>query len=117
MRRRTDDTVRHLPAPAIVVVGGTEALVEACHEVVLRGVPARIEPCDIASVATVVARWKPYAIVVPESLLEFDAREFEALARDVRAQIVRAPEDDRVRSRLADTLFPHLMRAFETRSL
>jgi hypothetical protein len=117
MRRRTDDTVRQLPAPVVVVVGGSDALVQACHEVVRRGVPARVEPCDLANVTTVVARWKPYAIVVPDTLLEFDAQEFQALARDVRAQIVRAPEDGHVQYRLAELLLPHLKRAFEERSL
>jgi hypothetical protein len=114
--RRTDDTVRHLVAPAIVVVGGSEALIRACHEVVRRGVPARIESCTLADAATVVARWKPYALVVPESLLEFDAREFDALAQDVRARIVRGPEDEHVQYRLAELLLPHLKEAFDCRS-
>ena len=52
-----------------------------------------VKECDLRSVATMVARWRPLAIVLTEDLYTFDAPEFDALARDVSSTLVRVPKE------------------------
>jgi hypothetical protein len=67
-------------------------LLDACLQLMseLDDVP-RIEITDVAGTATIVAKWRPFAVVLAEELYEFDPREFDALARDVGAEIVVVP--------------------------
>lgn len=51
---------------------------------------------DIASVATVAAEGRPYAIVIPRDVYDFGASEFDALARDLSAGLVVVPDGVRL---------------------
>ena len=50
---------------------------------------ARVETAELANAATIVATHWPFAIVMSEDVYSFDAAEFEALARDVNATLIR----------------------------
>lgn len=47
----------------------------------------------MAGAVTYIAERQPLVIVMPEDLYAFDAEEFDALARDVRASLLRVDED------------------------
>lgn len=67
-------------------------LFETARHSALNASGADVLPCDVSSVATVVAECRPYALIVPRVLYEFGGDEFNALARDVDAELVVVPE-------------------------
>lgn len=98
---------------SIVVVGGPDSLVEAvrrCAGGVSRG--ARVVRAQIQSAADHIARERPFAIVLSEELYAFDAEEFDALARDVRAIALALPTLDVPVEGLCERLMPLLRDAF-----
>jgi len=93
--------------PAVVLVGGSEDLLHTCQKAAALAAAARVEPCTIRNAATKVATWRPFAIVVPEAIYDFDASEFKALARDVGAVLVTVDSslpDERARAALIPAL-------------
>lgn len=54
---------------------------------------ARVLQVTIKNVATLAAETRPYALVVPRDVHEFGASEFEALARDIDAELVVVPDN------------------------
>jgi hypothetical protein len=98
---------------SIVVVGGPDTLIEAvrrCAGDVSRG--ARVVRTQVPSAATHIARERPFAIVLSEELYAFDAEEFDALARDVRATVLALPTVDVAMDALCQRLMPLLRDAF-----
>jgi hypothetical protein len=75
-------------------------------------VAARIEVADVRGAATVVAAQRPFAVVLEDDVFAFDPAEFEALGRDVGAELVIVPAgtapDDRM-----PLLLPKLKAAFQ----
>ena len=110
----SDDTLRNLMSPSIVVIGGSRSLLASCKEVSRSGVPARVFGCELSDANTIVAAKRPFAIVIPQSIVEFDEDEFHALARDVRARIVVVPDDRCQDDALAGYLFGPLKQALES---
>ncbi len=82
------ETAKSRPVPMLLVIGGNPELVAACTAAAAPSA-AVVRDCDVASAATMAAQWMPLAILVPEDVYAFDPDEFEALARDVRAGLVR----------------------------
>jgi hypothetical protein len=98
---------------SIVVVDGPATLIEAVRRAagaVSRS--ARVVRADIASAATDVARERPFAILISDQLYAFDADEFEALARDVRATLLPLPTAGVPMQVLYARLMPLLKDAF-----
>lgn len=114
MSKSRRPTLEHRPAITIVVIGGPEALVDAVKHVAVTTTNARVAHTDIASAATKVARSRPFAIVVSEEVYAFDASEFDALARDVNAEIISLPTDGTPQKTLQDRLMPLISDAFRT---
>jgi hypothetical protein len=81
-----------LAAPTVLAIGCPPELSARCAAA-LEGIGAALKACDIASAATVAAQRQPLAIVLVDDLYAFDPEEFDALARDVRASLVKVPED------------------------
>jgi hypothetical protein len=52
-----------------------------------------LKHCELAQAPTLVAERRPLAIVLQHDLYEFDPREFDALARDVGAALLRVDDD------------------------
>lgn len=106
--------MEHRPAISVVVVGGPDELVDATKHAALTATTARVHSCDLSQAATTVARIRPYAIVVDESVYGFDSSEFDALARDVNAEIVRVDSSGKSAADLRQRLLAPLTDAFRT---
>jgi hypothetical protein len=104
-------TIPERRVPAVVLVAGGPALLEACQEALRYVTAATLEQTDVGSAATVIARVRPFAILLDEDVLSFDPAEFEALARDVGGEIVTVlPEFSH--DELLSVLLPRLKAAF-----
>ncbi|MDD9940543.1 MAG: hypothetical protein OXU20_05725 [Myxococcales bacterium] len=109
MRER--DTVETSLSTVIVVVGGPEELIRAAQRTATDIPGARIETCDLRNVATTVAKFWPFAIVMSEDMYAFDPQEFEALARDVAALLYKTKTDGQTARTLEDSMRPALLQA------
>ena len=67
---------------------------------------SRVENCDVDDAATRAASLRPFAVVLTRDIYEFDRKEFDALARDVHAEIIELPEIDLGHGELVDWLNP-----------
>ncbi len=85
------ETLRRSNVPYVVVVGASDNVVAACRYAAAVGASALVEACGVEDLATTVATWRPIAIVVSEDVYDFDAAEFDALARDAGGVVVTLP--------------------------
>jgi hypothetical protein len=99
------------PLDVVVVVGGPRSLVEAAREAARLVANARIEVAELGEAVNVVASCRPFAIVMNEDIYAFDSVEFEALARDVNATLIRVDGAEMDAVKLARALTPKLGRA------
>jgi len=95
----------------VVVVGGPRELIDATRQAAGIAAAARVETAELATAATVVATHRPFAIVMSEDVYAFDSAEFDALARDVNATLLKIPLDDSDAAKLERALMPKLGRA------
>lgn len=85
------NTLETNPATTVLVVGGPQALIESARRAA-RAVPAaEVVCCELREAPTRVAELWPFVIVMSDDLYTFDAAEFDALARDVRARLITIP--------------------------
>jgi hypothetical protein len=91
-------------------VAASPGLIERCREATSGGVAA-VEACDVGSVATQAARWRPLVIVVTDDVYAFDRLEFDALARDVGARILALPSEELSTEALKSRLLAALLTA------
>jgi hypothetical protein len=99
----------------VVVVGGPPELIEATRQAAGIAAAARIETAELANAATVIATVRPFAIVMSEDVYAFDAAEFDALARDVNASLLKIDIGSIDASKLERMLLPKLGRAHRRR--
>ena len=78
--------------PTVMAVGAGTELTGRCRTAATAA-KAFFEWTDVANAATSAARCRPLVLVISEDVYAFDASEFEALARDIRARLVRVDED------------------------
>jgi hypothetical protein len=85
----SDSTVPMQPIPSVVIVAPGAGMLDTWLEILQRldDVPS-IQLTELKDAATAVARWRPLALLVEQELFEFDAQEFNALARDVGAEVI-----------------------------
>jgi hypothetical protein len=82
------NTLETNPATTVLVVGGPPSLLDSTRRAA-RSVPtAEVVFCELRDAPTRVAEMWPFAIVMSEDLYAFDAAEFDALARDVKARLI-----------------------------
>lgn len=98
---------------SIVVVGGGLALLGAVRQAALEMTTAQVVPTDLAGAANAVSEKRPFALVVAQGIHSLDAPEFSALARDVGARLIVAPER-LTEDRLVALLVPELTEALKT---
>jgi hypothetical protein len=103
------------PSSVVVVIGGPADLVAAVRLAAGVAAAARVETAELATAATVIATNRPFAVVVSEDMYAFDASEFDALARDVNAALIRIDTAGATREKLERTLMPRLGRAHRRR--
>jgi hypothetical protein len=111
MARPPFSTIPERRLPVLVVIAPGRALLEACFETMHFVTAGRVEVADIKNVATRVAAERPFAIVIEEDVFAFDPQEFQALGRDVGAEIVTVPAEA-ARDALISRLLPALKGAF-----
>jgi hypothetical protein len=95
----------------VVVVGGPRELIDATRQAAGVAAAARVETAELAEAATVVATHRPFAIVMSEDVYAFDSAEFDALARDVDATLLKIPLEDANALKLERKLMPKLGKA------
>jgi hypothetical protein len=95
----------------VVVVGGPSELVDATRNAAGIAAAAKLERAELNNAATVIAGQRPFAIVMSEDIYAFDAGEFDALARDVRATLIRIDTSKSTRQQLERALMPKLAQA------
>jgi hypothetical protein len=72
----------------VLLVGGTQTLVDSVRHAARRVPIAELVCCELGDAPTRVAELWPFAIVMSDDLYAFDAPEFDALARDVKARLI-----------------------------
>lgn len=94
MRRVADRkaTANARTLPTVMAVGAGPELTGRCRTAATAA-KAFFEWTDVAGANTAAARCRPLVLVISEDVYAFDAQEFEALARDIRARLLRVDED------------------------
>jgi hypothetical protein len=92
MKPTDSATLTAVAAPAVLAIGCAPDLVARCAQA-LGGIGVALRTCDFLNAATAVAERRPLALVLPDDLYAFDPEEFDALARDVRASLVRVEDE------------------------
>jgi hypothetical protein len=82
------NTLETNPATTVLVVGGPVGLIEIARLAALSVPTAEVVSCELRDAPTRVAELWPFAIVMSDDLYTFDAAEFDALARDVKARLI-----------------------------
>jgi hypothetical protein len=103
------------PVSIVVVVGGPRELVDATRHAAGVAAAARVETAELSTAATVVATHRPFAIVMSEDVYTFDAAEFDALARDVNATLLKIDTQSVPPSKFERVLMPRIGRAHRQR--
>lgn len=103
------------PAAVVVLVGGPQGLITAARQAAGLVAGARLELAEISNAATVAATHRPFAIVMSEDVYAFDSAEFEALARDVSATLIRLDTSNATKAKLERILMPKLGQAHRKR--
>ncbi len=86
-------TIRQMHFPAALVVGGSPALIGSVGTAAL-GAQVLVAECSVSDAPTVAAQMRPLVMVMNRTVYETDADGFEALARDVRSQVLVVERDD-----------------------
>jgi len=108
-----NSTLRPLPAPMVLVVGGPEALVLAARQVAHAESPTiSVQGCDVAEAINIATRHRPFAIVMSQDVYAFDPNELAALARDLQAELVVLKVSRVTPGFLEQALRPSLRHAF-----
>jgi hypothetical protein len=86
MNERATEKPVHIPT--VLAVGCSDALLARCWSA-LAHMGVMVRDCELALLPTLVASRMPLAIVMPEQVYARDPVELDALARDVRAMLVK----------------------------
>ena len=85
-------TLTAVVAPTVITIGCTLDLNRRCARA-LASTGVTLKDCEVSNAATTVAARQPLVIVLVEDVYAFDPEEFDALARDVRASLLRVEDD------------------------
>jgi hypothetical protein len=93
MRHRSIDvneraTEKPVHIPTVLAVGCSDVLLQRCWAA-LAPMGVMVRDCELALLPTLVSSRMPLAIVMPEHVYARDPVELDALARDVRAMLVK----------------------------
>lgn len=110
-----DSTQEVVHIAAVLVVGDSQSLIKAVDRGARSLQGAEVVACAVRDALTRAAELRPFAIVMNEDVYGFDSAAFDALARDVRAELITVVSDVRGAVRSAEELASTLTRAFERR--
>jgi hypothetical protein len=85
-------TLQALPAPTVLAISCAPDLVARCAQAV-EALGVGLKECGFIGAATAVAEQRPLVMVLVDDVYAFDPEEFDALARDVLASLVRVEEN------------------------
>jgi len=108
-------TSKPIHIPTVLAVGCSDALLARCWDA-LSSLGVMVRDCEPALAATLAAARQPLAIVVSTEVYDADPEELEALARDVRATLLRIDEGASGRE-LSETLVGAVRAASRRRSV
>jgi hypothetical protein len=106
------NTLETNPATTVLLVGGTNELLEVTRRAARSVPPANVVFCELRDAPTRVAELWPFAIVMSDDLYAFDSSEFDALARDVKARLIIV---DAAEKQLEPDLSQKILEAFRRR--
>lgn len=112
MSKSRRPTLEHKPVISVVVIGGPDTLYEATQRAASLATSANVLRAEVSAATTLVARERPFAIVVSDEIYGFDAGEFDALARDVQSALIALPTDGIPVRTLQERLTPLILDAF-----
>lgn len=100
-----DEPTQETPdAFTVLVIACPSAVVNACQNAVL-ALGAKVHHAELVrDAATVAARTRPLVLVMPRSIYDFDAQEFDHLARDVGGVVMTLPDEGLTKSALKNQL-------------
>ncbi|MFO0760123.1 MAG: hypothetical protein U0359_26815 [Byssovorax sp.] len=103
-------------AHAVLVIACPSAIAVACQRAVdpLGAIVHHVEA--VRDAATLAARVRPLVLVMPESVYDFDEKEFEHLARDVGGVVMTLPDAGLTKSELRSRLLGHMHEATRRRA-
>ncbi|MDD9936316.1 MAG: hypothetical protein OXT09_22075 [Myxococcales bacterium] len=106
-------TVRPERHPVVLVVGGPEELDVAALTVAQTESPTiAVKSCGASDALNIAASLRPFAIVLSHDVYGFDADEFDAMARDVQAELVLMRVEKMAPGFLEAALRPWIRHAF-----
>jgi hypothetical protein len=96
---RVDNVARRSKVPTLVtelsnmimLIGGSGRLLEATQRAASQACGARVVEANLKTASTVAAEFRPFAMIVAKDMYEFGGDEFDALARDVRSELIVVP--------------------------
>ena len=103
MARWDAKTVRTTEVPTVVLVGCTAGFLARCRAAAA-AVGAVVVQTTVESAATVCAERRPLVLMISDAICAFDPSGYVALARDVRATLVRLPSEQLADAELERTL-------------
>lgn len=90
MRDQEVPTLRQFKVPVVLVVGASEELLGLVSDVAITA-QVLVSECSPEAATDTAASMRPLVLVMPEEVYLQDSQNFDALARDVRAKILRVP--------------------------
>lgn len=88
--RSESPTLRQMQVPVALVVGGTAELLQTVEQAALSA-QVLVAECSVADATNSAAQMRPLVMIMAEDVYSFDPDSFEALARDVRSQVLTVP--------------------------
>ncbi len=88
-------TLRQFKIPVVLVIGGSSSLLSAVSDIAVSA-QVLVSECSVDTATDTAAQMRPLVMIMEEDVYAQDATNLEALARDVRAKIMRvgaAPHD------------------------
>ncbi|MEM1030705.1 MAG: hypothetical protein AAF928_10040 [Myxococcota bacterium] len=93
MPRETEvPTLRNFKVPVVLVVGGDDRLIRVVSEAALE-LQVLVVDCSPENAVNTAVQMQPLVMVVPSRVYDPDRPNFDALARDIRAELLRAGEE------------------------
>jgi CheY-like chemotaxis protein len=91
-----------MPSPAIpvvVMIAPGEELLSSCPEIIRKlDDPPTVRVAGLVDASTVVARCRPFALVITDDVFAFDPQGFATLARGVGAEVIVLETDRQIRA-------------------
>jgi hypothetical protein len=102
----------HVPSILVVLDAAWPVLFARCLSAAVRS-GVLVHRCEVAAAATFAAERRPVAIVLSNAVYALDPDEFDALARDVRATLLKV--DEEVSERELEAMFAAALRERDRR--